>query len=105
MNSAHHDKKAVVIGAGLGGLATACRLAHRGWSVTVLERASQPGGKMNRLKRDGFTFDTGPSLITMPWVFESFFRDVGCELRDHIELMPVHPLARYYFEDTAPFDY
>ncbi len=105
MNSAHHDKKAVVIGAGLGGLATACRLAHRGWSVTVLERASQPGGKMNRLKRDGFTFDTGPSLVTMPWVFESFFRDVGCELRDHIELMPVHPLARYYFEDTAPFDY
>ncbi|MBV9715907.1 MAG: FAD-dependent oxidoreductase, partial [Solirubrobacterales bacterium] len=62
--------KVVVIGAGLGGLAVALRLQALGFEVEVLERRSSPGGRASRLRTDGFTWDTGPSLITMPWVLE-----------------------------------
>lgn len=96
-------RKAVVIGAGLGGLAAALRLAARGWAVTVCERAATPGGKMNRWETRGFRFDTGPSLITMPWVFEELFAAAGERLSDHLELMPVTPLAEYRFADGESF--
>ena len=79
MNSAS-SRRAVVIGAGLGGLAVALRLAHRGWRVTVCERHDVVGGKMNRWSAAGFTFDTGPSLVTMPFVFEELFADAGEKL-------------------------
>lgn len=97
------SRTAIVIGAGLGGLATAARLAHRGWRVTIVERDSSPGGKMNQWRAGGFRFDTGPSLITMPWVFEDFFRDIGLRLRDHVELMKVEPAAEYVFDDGMRF--
>ena len=96
-------KQAVIVGAGLGGLATALRLAARGWAVTVCERAESPGGKMNRWQAAGCTFDTGPSLITMPWEFESLFADLGENWSDHIRLIPVHPLAEYVFADGERF--
>ena len=96
-------KKAVVIGAGLGGLAAALRLAARGWSVTVCEQTDSPGGKMNRWEANGFRFDTGPSLITMPWVFEELFEAAGTRLRDHVEMVCVHPLAEYRFDDGTRF--
>ena len=96
-------KRAVVIGAGLGGLATALRLAVRGWAVTVCEQADAPGGKMNRWQTNGFRFDTGPSLITMPWVFEELFAAAGTRLRDHVEPVAVHPLAEYRFADGTRF--
>ena len=97
------DRTALVIGAGLGGLAVAARLAHRGWRVTVLERDASPGGKMNQWRTGGFRFDTGPSLITMPWVFEELFRDVGLRMADHMELMKVEPAAEYVFDDGQRF--
>lgn len=93
------DRSVVVVGAGLGGLACAARLAHAGWAVTVLERDAAPGGKMNRWQTDGFTFDTGPSLITMPWVFEEFFASLGESLAAHATLLPVDPVADYVFDD------
>ncbi len=96
-------RQAVVIGAGLGGLAVALRLAARGWRATVCERSGAPGGKMNRWRAAGCTFDTGPSLVTMPWVFEELFAEVGERLSDHIRLMPVHPLAEYVFADGERF--
>lgn len=96
-------RRAVVIGAGLGGLALALRLACRGWAVTICEQASSPGGKMNRWETNGFRFDTGPSLITMPWVFEELFAAAGTRLCDHIELLNVHPLAEYRFADGTRF--
>lgn len=100
---AAHDRTAIVIGAGLGGLAVAARLAHRGWRVTLLDRDASPGGKMNQWHTDGFRFDTGPSLITMPWVFEEFFQDIGLRLSDHVELMRVEPAAEYVFDDGERF--
>ncbi|MDZ4198801.1 MAG: phytoene desaturase family protein [Kiritimatiellia bacterium] len=96
-------KKAVIVGAGLGGLATALRLAHRGWAVTVCEQADSPGGKMNRWETNGYRFDTGPSLITMPWVFEELFESVGTRLCDHVQLLSVHPMADYVFDDGTRF--
>ena len=96
-------KSAIVIGAGLGGLAVALRLAARGWRVTVCEQTGSPGGKMNRWETGGFRFDTGPSLITMPWVFEELFEAAGTRLRDHVEPVCVHPMAEYHFDDGARF--
>src|SRR3954463_10800971 len=72
--------RAVVIGAGLGGLATALRLQAQGFAVTVLDRCEAPGGRASQLRDGGFTWDTGPSLITMPWVLEETFAAGGVGL-------------------------
>lgn len=93
------SRRVVVVGGGLGGLAVALRLAVRGWRVTVCEQGPAFGGKMNRWAPPGFRFDTGPSLITMPWVFRELFAAAGAELEDHLELVPVHPHAEYTFAD------
>ncbi|MGI8688750.1 MAG: phytoene desaturase family protein [Thermomicrobiales bacterium] len=93
-----------IIGAGMGGLAAAIRMAIRGASVTIFEQGSQPGGKMNRWTRDGWIFDTGPSLLTMPWVLRDLFADAGCALDDHLMLDPVDPVCRYRFADGAHLD-
>ncbi len=98
-------KRAVVIGAGLGGLATAARLARTGWRVTVCEAGDSFGGKMNRWAPDGFHFDTGPSLITMPWVFRETFEAAGGRLEDYAELVRLDPIAQYRFDDGTEFDY
>ncbi len=95
--------RAIVIGAGLGGLATALRLAARGWRVTICERSASPGGKMNRWCAAGCTFDTGPSLLTMPWVFEELFADIGERITEQVRLISVHPLAHYVFADGEQF--
>ncbi|MBC7931125.1 MAG: phytoene desaturase [Rubrivivax sp.] len=99
------QRTAVIIGGGLGGLATAVRLAARGWRVTVCEQGSTFGGKMNSWEREGFRFDTGPSLITMPWVFENLFAAAGSSLAEQIKLSPVSPLADYIFDDGTRFTY
>ncbi len=91
--------KVVIIGAGLGGMATALRLAAKGWRVTLCERSAAPGGKMNRWSTNGFTFDTGPSLITMPEVFQELYQSLGSDLRDHIELMALTRQVHYHFAD------
>lgn len=98
-------RQAVIIGGGLGGLATALRLSGREWRVTLFEQGEAFGGKMNRWSAGGFTFDTGPSLITMPWVFDDLFTTAGSRLADHVELMRIDPLARYVFDDGTSFDY
>ena len=95
--------RAIVIGAGLGGLAAALRLAVRGWDVAVYEQGTTVGGKMNRWTCNGFQFDTGPSLITMPWVFSGLFESIGAHMDDHVQLRRVDPLARYVFDDNVRF--
>jgi phytoene desaturase len=99
------QKRVVIIGGGLGGLATALRLAASGWLVTVCEQGESFGGKMNRWSERGYRFDTGPSLITMPWVFEELFQAAGSRLEDHLELIQPHPLAEYVYPDGARFTY
>ena len=96
--------RVVVIGAGVGGLAAAIRLAHAGHVVTVLEQAALLGGKCGRKVAGGFTFDSGPSLLTLPWVFEALFADTGAPLREELELLAVEPVTRYRFADGSGFD-
>ncbi len=99
------SRRAVIIGAGLGGLAAGLRLRAGGWDVTVCEAGPTLGGKMNRWSEAGFTFDTGPSLITMPWVFADLFRAAGGAIEEHVELIPLHPLAEYVYADGMRFTY
>ncbi|HVG17893.1 MAG TPA: phytoene desaturase family protein, partial [Blastocatellia bacterium] len=98
-------KRAVIIGGGLGGLATALRLAAGGWLVTVCEQGRSFGGKMNVLRERGFRFDTGPSLITMPWVFEDLFKAAGARMQDYFTLAPMRPIAEYVYADGTRFTY
>ena len=95
--------KAIVIGGGLGGLAVSLRLAARDWDVEVYEQGSTLGGKMNHWVCDGFKFDTGPSLLTMPWIFSELFESAGADINDHIQLQAVDPLASYVFHDGVRF--
>ena len=98
-------RRVVVVGGGLGGLAVAVRLAARGARVTVCEQSETFGGKMNTLVADGFRFDTGPSLITMPWVFAETFAAAGARLDDYAGLVRVQPLADYHFADGTQLQY
>lgn len=98
-------KSVIIIGGGLGGLATALRLAHADWHVTVCEQGDTLGGKMNRFEQHGFRFDTGPSLITMRWVFEELFEALGSRMDEHLELVSMHPLAEYVYADGTRFNY
>ena len=81
-----NQKSIVVIGAGLGGIAAAAHLAQRGLHVTVLEKNSRPGGRCDRISRDGHHFDTGPTLFIMPHVFEDEFASLGASLHDMLHL-------------------
>lgn len=96
--------RVVVVGAGLGGLAAAARLARLGHAVTVLEQAPVVGGKLGRFARDGFVFDTGPSLLTLPAVYRDLFLATGGPLEDVLELTPVDPVFRYRFADGTELD-
>ena len=95
--------RVVVIGAGVGGLATAARLASQGHDVTVCEASEVVGGKLGLLERDGFRFDTGPSLVTMPYVFRDLFEATG-GWPDDLTFERLDPIARYRFADGTGFD-
>lgn len=97
-------KKATIIGAGIGGLASASLLAHRGYNVTVFEKNSSPGGKMNQVKVDGYRFDTGPSLLTMPFILQKVFKTCGDDIDNYLSLSELNPLCRYFFPDEIIFD-
>jgi phytoene desaturase len=96
--------RVVVVGAGMGGLAVAARLAAQGHQVTVCEQAAAVGGKLGRHERDGFRFDTGPSLITLPDVYRDLFGSTGGPLEEVLDLVPVQPLTRYRFPDGSWLD-
>ncbi|MEI7630996.1 MAG: phytoene desaturase family protein [Actinomycetes bacterium] len=95
------NEKVIVIGSGAGGLATAARLAANGKSVTVLEQANYFGGKLAAYRRDGFVFDTGPSLFTLPAVYRDLFLKTGAPLEEAVDLQPLDPAFRYQFSDGA----
>ncbi len=98
------QRTAIIIGAGVGGLSAAIRLAAAGWQVTVVEQNPQVGGKMSEITRDGFRWDTGPSVITMRHVLEDLFAAAGRNLDDYLTLLPVEPLTRYFYPDGAVLD-
>lgn len=97
-------KEIIIIGAGLGGLYAACRLAKAGFSVTVLEKNETIGGKVNFVKADGYKFDTGASLLTMRHVLEDLFEFAGRELKDYLTIVPLEPICRYFWTDGTIFD-
>ncbi len=94
----------IIIGAGLGGLSAACRLAKSGFSVMVLEKNDSVGGKVNFLEAKGYKFDTGASLLTMPHVFEELFEFCGKRLEDYLTLEKLEPICRYFWSDGTQFD-
>ena len=94
----------VVVGAGLAGLSTALRLAGAGRKVTVIERESVPGGRNGLLKKDGYSFDTGPSVLTMPSLISDAFDCVGEDMKDWLELSPLSPLYRAFYADGTQID-
>src|SRR5918912_621532 len=96
--------RVVVVGAGLGGLAAAARLAALGHAVTVCEQAERVGGKLGILQRDGFVFDTGPSLLTLPAVYRDLFLATGGPLEAEVPLVPVDPVCHYRFADGTVLD-
>ncbi|HEX3909056.1 MAG TPA: phytoene desaturase family protein [Mycobacteriales bacterium] len=96
--------RVVVVGAGLGGLSAALRLASAGRQVTVLERASVPGGRAGLLEVDGYRFDTGPAVLTMPSLLAAAFECVGERLEDWLDLRPVSPAYRAHFADGSRLD-
>jgi phytoene desaturase len=94
---------AVIIGAGLGGLAAAIRLGARGYKVTVVERLSSPGGRARVFKQDGFTFDAGPTIITAPFVLEELWAFAGRKFQDDVKLKALEPFYTIRFDDGSTF--
>ncbi len=91
----------IVIGAGVGGLTAAIHLARRGLQVTVVEKNSHPGGRCDRLSRDGHRFDTGPTLFVMPLLYEAEFAALGESMHARLDLLPVDPTYRLVFDDGS----
>lgn len=94
-------KKVIIIGAGIGGLATANLLAKAGYQVVVYEQLDGPGGRAGILKQDGFTFDTGPSWYLMPEVFEHYFELLGHNISEQLHLRQLKPAYKVFYEDTS----
>jgi phytoene desaturase len=98
------SRKVAVVGGGLGGLAAACTLAARGYEVTLLERNPWLGGKATVLERDGFRFDMGPTILTLPSVLRRIFSEANRSLDDYLELVELNPQWRCMFEDGSQLD-
>jgi phytoene desaturase len=98
------SRRVLVIGAGLGGLAAAIRLAQAGHAVEVWEKNGGPGGKLGELRIDGFRWGTGPSLLTMPHVLRKLFADAGERMEDHLELVRLDSACRYFWSDGTVID-
>ncbi|MCA3238573.1 MAG: 1-hydroxycarotenoid 3,4-desaturase CrtD [Curvibacter sp.] len=94
----------IVIGAGMGGLSSALRLAHQGCEVTVLEASGQPGGKVHAREVAGALIDSGPTVFTMRWVFDELLREVGTDLEAELQVEPLAILARHFWTDGSSLD-
>lgn len=90
--------RAIVIGAGISGLASAALLAREGYAVTVLEKRDAVGGRAGTWQKDGFTFDTGPSWYLMPEVFDHFYKMMGTSADEQLDLTRLDPGYRVFFE-------
>ncbi len=98
------QRSAVIIGAGLGGISAAIALAEEGYAVTVCEKNSHVGGKLNVLSKDGFSFDLGPSILTMPHIFAALFDRAGRRMEDYVTAEKLALQWRCFFEDGVHLD-
>ena len=94
-----------MIGAGLGGIAAALRLRHRGYRVTLIEQLDQLGGRATVTHRNGYTFDMGPTVITAKFLFDELFELFGKKREDYVKFVDVFPWYRVQFSDGTFFDY
>lgn len=92
-----HKQKIVIIGSGFSSLSAACYLAQQGFEVTILEKNKTVGGRARQLKKEGFTFDIGPTFYWMPDVFERFFNDFKRSTKDYYQLKKLNPAYQIYF--------
>ena len=97
--------KVTVIGGGLGGIATSLRLSKLGFNVTLMEKNSNLGGKLSTFNKNGYQFDMGPSLITLPQYFRELYSDLGEDIDNHLKLERLDPMCRYKFQEGQKFDY
>lgn len=97
--------KAIVIGAGFGGIAASLRLRAKGYAVTLIDRCAALGGRAQVYEREGFRHDAGPTVITAPFLFEELFALFGESFADHVKLVPLTPWYRFRFADGDTFDY
>ncbi len=95
---------AAIIGAGMGGLATALRLSHNGFKVTVLEKQPRPGGRSNLLAENGFRADMGPTILVMKSAFDDMYRSIGQDINQRIEFVQLDPNYRIYYHDGTQLD-
>lgn len=99
------SKRIGLIGSGFGSLALAVRLQASGHQVTLFEKGTAVGGRAGQLKKNGYTFDLGPSLITAPDIIEAVFKKAGRKMEDYLRLIPLDPFYRIYFHDRTYLDY
>jgi phytoene desaturase len=104
MTKAAGDDRVVVIGAGLGGLAAACTLAARGYRVTLCDKNPWVGGKAAVLSEQGFRFDMGPTILTIPRVLKRIYAEAGRDLESALDLVPLDPQWRSFFTDGSTLD-
>lgn len=103
MQPTPHRLKVLIIGAGIGGIATAARLARAGFQVTVLEKNEKPGGRCGQMVVDGHTFDTGATLFLMRGLYAETFSALGERLEDQLDLRRIDPTYHLYFQDGSQF--
>ena len=96
--------RAIVVGAGIGGLAAAMRLGAKGWRVTVIDRLDRAGGRGSSITRDGHRFDLGPTIVTVPQVFEALWAATGRDFRADVDLRPLDPFYTIRWEDGSRFE-
>ncbi len=97
-------RSVVVIGAGMGGLATALRLRHQGFAVTVLEKQARPGGRSNVIEESGYRIDMGPTILVMKSAFEETYQSIGRDINECLQLTQLDPNYRVYFHDDTHID-
>jgi len=100
-----NGKKALVIGAGFGGIASALRMRARGYQVTLVDRLDAIGGRAQVFERGGFRHDAGPTVITAPFLFDELYELFGEKREDHVEFRPLDPWYRFVFDTGEQFDY
>jgi phytoene desaturase len=103
--SSDPSSRAIVIGAGFGGMAAALRLRAKGYQVTLFDRVDKLGGRAQTFERDGFKHDAGPTVITAPFLFDELFELFGKKREDYVTFTPLNPWYRFRFNDGSTFDY